>query len=369
MLDEDDKLSERTNLSVDEIIEATKLCLTSTLFKFKGDLYQQTDGVAMGSPISPIVANLFMQELEQKVLMSFSDRPRIWWRYVDDTLVVIRNDVIDSFLQHLNSYHPRLKFTMERETIDREISFLDCKVQRKLDGTISTGIYRKGTHSNRYLSFKSEHPMCTKKAVASSLFLRAKRLTSSVIEHEQECKVVRTSLKANGYTDKLLDTALKGITKSNTEPRQWTATVVIPYRRNTSEDLRRVLNQYNIRVAFQSSNMLRKKLVHLKEGRPVLEQSNCVYQIRCNDCEACYIGQTARQLETRVKEHERCSLRPPKDAQQLRKLEMDSAIAAHAIFNHHQVDFEHPTILQRGFRNYKERLVSEALLIAKTPKW
>ena len=67
----DPTLQERTSLSVDDIITGTKLCIDSTYFKFRGTMYQQTEGLAMGSPISPIIAEIFMNDYENKMLACF----------------------------------------------------------------------------------------------------------------------------------------------------------------------------------------------------------------------------------------------------------------------------------------------------------
>ena len=58
-----------------ETLHLVCLCLNSTFFSFMGDLYEQTCGVAMGSPLSPIIANLFMEKFEQKALKSANPKP------------------------------------------------------------------------------------------------------------------------------------------------------------------------------------------------------------------------------------------------------------------------------------------------------
>ncbi|MCY6488407.1 reverse transcriptase domain-containing protein, partial [Actinobacillus pleuropneumoniae] len=65
-----------------------EICLTSTFFSFEGELFEQTCGVAMGSPLSPVVANLFMEDFESKALNSARLLPKLWKRYVDDTNVI-----------------------------------------------------------------------------------------------------------------------------------------------------------------------------------------------------------------------------------------------------------------------------------------
>ena len=366
LLIDDTTLPERTTLTVEEITEATKLCIDSTYFTFKGCLYQQTAGLAMGSPISPIIANIFMQDFEQRMLAGFENSPRIWWRYVDDTLVVIKRNLIGEFLHYLNNFHTNIQFTIEEESSEHEIQFLDCSIRSDESGSIVTGVYRKDTNSNRYLSFYSEHPLNTKKAIASNLYRRAMRLCSSECEKMKEERLITSVLCANGYSKRLLNET-KNIATTNKPDKNWISTVVIPYRRNTSEDIRRILNRHNIRVAFKVSNTLHQKLVRLKDPLRTSDKSNCVYKLQCKDCNACYVGQTARQLEVRVKEHERCAKKMPADLKILRKLEKDSAIALHAVFSNHQIDFENPKVLKYGFSTYKQRQLAEAILIQTTP--
>ncbi len=114
-LEEDDTLKDRTTLSPHQVSDLLKVCLNTTYFRFDSTYYVQTAGAAMGSPVSPIVANLFMEHFEQQALSSYSHPPRILGRYVDDTITIINKNHIDSFTQHINSIHPSIKFTTEHE--------------------------------------------------------------------------------------------------------------------------------------------------------------------------------------------------------------------------------------------------------------
>ena len=84
-LSEDDTLGERTSLTPSQICQLTKICLKSTYFQFRDELFEQLEGAAMGSPLSPIIANLFMESLEERAIESSPQKPL---RYVDDTFVV-----------------------------------------------------------------------------------------------------------------------------------------------------------------------------------------------------------------------------------------------------------------------------------------
>ena len=68
LLDKDTTLKERTVMEVGDIILLLEFCLKNTYFSFQGQFYEQVEGTAIGSPVSPIVANLYMEFLEQKAL-------------------------------------------------------------------------------------------------------------------------------------------------------------------------------------------------------------------------------------------------------------------------------------------------------------
>ena len=116
-LTQDESLEDRTTITVPDICHLTEMCLRSTYFKFQDVFFEQVEGTAMGSPLSPIIANLYMEELENKALETAKLHPRIWVRYVDNTFALWPQGEqhLESFHQHLNSQHTAVQFTMERE--------------------------------------------------------------------------------------------------------------------------------------------------------------------------------------------------------------------------------------------------------------
>jgi len=82
-------------LEIDDIIKLLEFVVTTAYFTVRGVIYQQRFGTAVGSPVSPIIANLFMGWLEQRAIATapVNCRPRLWKRFVDDTLEVIKEKV------------------------------------------------------------------------------------------------------------------------------------------------------------------------------------------------------------------------------------------------------------------------------------
>ena len=82
----------------------------------------------MGSPISPIVANLYMEDFEIRGISSAVHPPSIWKRFVDDTFVVIESSRKEEFLDHINNINPHSQFTTEDAKLDVSLPLLDTIV-------------------------------------------------------------------------------------------------------------------------------------------------------------------------------------------------------------------------------------------------
>ena len=104
----------------------------------------------MGSLVSPIVANLYMEYFERKAC-STASTPRLWMRYVDDTFVIQQEDQKQSFLDHINKVDPVIKFTVEDNQENGAIPFLDTLLKPEADNSLSITVYRKPMHTDQYL--------------------------------------------------------------------------------------------------------------------------------------------------------------------------------------------------------------------------
>ena len=102
-----------TTISKREMKELLYLCTKNVHFSFSNEIYMQNDGVTIGFPLGPVLANIFMVELERTIIPSFSDKIKLWKRYVDDTSTFVKTDEIKDVLSSLNSCYSNILFTME----------------------------------------------------------------------------------------------------------------------------------------------------------------------------------------------------------------------------------------------------------------
>ena len=106
------------------------LCTENVHFCFGGDIYQQNDGVVMGSPLGPVLAGIFMAEQETKIIPTVTDSIFHWRRYVDDTFVFAKKGCVEHVLARLNSFHKNIQFTYELEN-QNKLPFLDVLLIRR----------------------------------------------------------------------------------------------------------------------------------------------------------------------------------------------------------------------------------------------
>ena len=110
-----------------------------------------------------------MEDVEQRALTSSPVKPLFWKRYVDDCISAVSRNEVENLLNHLISVEPSIQFTVQREK-DRQLSFLDLNIYRSDHGNLETGVYRKPTHTDKYLASDTHHPICHKKSVTKTLF-------------------------------------------------------------------------------------------------------------------------------------------------------------------------------------------------------
>ena len=161
-------------MSIQQIVTLLEFCLKNTYFLFQGKFYEQVQGAAMGSSISTLIANLFMEEFEVKALSSCPHPPTLWLRFVDDTFVIPKAEQSKPLLQHINKQHPHIQFAVGEPSQQGTLPFLDTLVTIECNNTFTTSVYRKPTHTDQFLHWDSNHFITAKQSVYNTLAHRAK---------------------------------------------------------------------------------------------------------------------------------------------------------------------------------------------------
>ena len=173
-------LKKNPNLKVtpEELRELFDFATSKTNFIFEGVVYDQVDGIAMGSPLAPVLANLFMGFNEKLWLEQYDGiRPIIYKRYVDDIFSAFNNvDEAEKFFDYLNSRHPNIKFTKEYN-VDGTLPFLDVFVSNVDE--VKTTVYHKSTFTGLLTNFKSFVPFEYKTRLVNTLLDRTYKINSS----------------------------------------------------------------------------------------------------------------------------------------------------------------------------------------------
>ena len=316
-LEQDDTLTLRTNLTIDDIISLLDFTLSNNYFIYNDVTYKQIHGCAMGSPVSPVVANICMEVIENTAIETTQTKPKTWKRFVDDSFSIIKKTAITSFLNSLNNIDPNISFTIELEQ-DNKISFLDTLIIRH-GKNLKIDVFRKPTHTDRYLDFNSHHDIKHKISAARTLIHRALTLPSTHASKQDELNHITTTLKCNGYPDKIIKQILRDSTLNTIMPSpeelvgqffkrfddidKPSGYVTLPYISGITDALRRILQKQNIRVATKPLKTLQRMFPSPKHQIPPEQRTNVVYNIPCSDCPWSYVGETGRSFETRKKEH------------------------------------------------------------------
>nr|XP_032512157.1 uncharacterized protein LOC116766424 [Danaus plexippus plexippus] len=333
-----------------EYAELLKHCLTSGYLMWKDEFYIQVDGVAMGSPVSPVVADIFMEDFEVRALCSPPIRPLIYKRYVDDTFTILNKNKTSAFLNHLNSINSKIQCTIELEA-NNSLAFLDILVVRNPDNTLGHTVYRKPTHTDRYLNGYSHHHPIQLATVGKSLLQRAQHLCDA--DHlEAELQHVKHALTINNLP--VPRQHRKKHLKPPTVERQ---PAILPYVKGVTDRIGNILKKVSIKTIYKPHKKVSQFLRPIKSNIP-LQQAG-VYKLDC-DCVLSYIGQTKRSIGTRVKEH-------ISDIKNRRASK--SAVCEHTMDKPgHYIRFDKPQILAREDK-YIPRLIREAIEIKKHPNF
>ena len=297
---------------------------SESIFLYKDAVYKQHDGVAMGSPLAPLLAEWFVSNIENNILESdVSCKPTFYKRYVDDVFAIFKSEEDrDSFFSLLNTAHPNLKFTMEVST--NSLPFLDTTVSINKN-RFETRVYRKPTNTGILLNYKSVAPRRWKKSLICCMLMRALRISSNLKLFESELEIIRETFLKNSYPSDMIEKAINDFVTSHKVCEGCFEDVSKPVRQEKGADKRQVYfripfvgkpssrlqrriqnnlqgDDLDVKVAFCTTKV--GEYFNLKSRCSRLFTANVVYKFTCsNDSNTTYLGETKRQLFERILEH------------------------------------------------------------------
>lgn len=288
-------------------------CATNGIFMYKDEIYSQTDGVTMGNPLGPTLANFFMAHMENKVLLETGTHmPKLYLRYVDDIFAIFDNDFND-FFNLLNEQHPNIKFTYEGGS--GTLPFLDTNIEISAPTFIST-VFRKKTHTNLMLNFNAVCPTSWKTGLIKCLLHRAWKICANRERFNFECEILSKAFCMNGYPRNFFNRVKEGFLACVSNPvsrpekeNEIRFICQIPYIGNCSREFAKrireiVKEHYDLDITCVFTSFKIRNYFSLKCKTPSLMVQNAIYKFTClRDADVTYIGKTKRHFKTRRDEH------------------------------------------------------------------
>ena len=235
--------------------------------------YKQLQGAAMGSPLSPIVANIFMEEFKTSAL-----QPKLWLRYVDDTFIIWQHSKqqLDNFFQHLNNQQSNIKFTMETED-QRSLPFLDVRITMATDCHLNTSSLQEANAYRQIPSLQIIPP-----PISSTISLQHTHQTGHTTSETSNTFNKNFNTSSLHSPPSTMDT-LVGRSRYGhqdpSQPHQPSQESPCPTWAKTSHKLQRILKTVNIEVRHRSSNKLHSSL-HTHKDRKHKNTQQGIYKIR-----------------------------------------------------------------------------------------
>ncbi|XP_015118396.1 uncharacterized protein LOC107042039 [Diachasma alloeum] len=343
----------------DVVVQLVQFCFEVSYFVFDSEIHNQIDGSIMGNPASPILASLVMDHVLSKVLEKIP--VRISWvkLYVDDTLLAVPTEAVEAIREAFNSIHPRIQFTVERET-EGAICFLDVKVIREENGLLRTNWYQKPTSAGRVVNYRSNHPTSQKIGVVFGLLHRAIGLSHGSF-HEENVSRVRRVLVNNNYPAKFISKCVRNFRERRDlqtagAVREHRRVFRLPLITGLSQRLNRGMRHTDSRFVMYNLRKVGDLYSRLKDETPIFDRFGVVYKIPC-ECEKCYLGQTKQLLRERVSQHRR-DCEPRKFNK-----EEKNVLAFHHFTTEQCFKFEETSILDVA-PNWRKRNISEMVHIS-----
>lgn len=198
---------------IEWIMDLLSFVMHHSYLAFKGKVYHQRDGTAMGTTVAPTYANIVVYMLERRMLASFGPELILYRRYLDDVLVYVHPDHLDRVKTCLNGLHPKLVFEFASDPA--EAAFLDLHIFKgtrfAAKGLLDLRVHQKKMNLYLYIPFHSYHTDAAKRSFIQTELMRYIRNTSDQRHYNDLKRIFYTRLRDRGYPDRFLQPVFAGI--------------------------------------------------------------------------------------------------------------------------------------------------------------
>lgn len=358
LVEKDSEFKQNCELDKEDFLELTYLALSNSYFKFENTFYKQVNGIPMGSGISPVVADLVMLDLEEKMSGLTGFKYLEWYRrFRDDGFIIWKGSrgEMEEFVEDLNDLDEsgKIKFTMEFEK-DGKLPFLDAQVTLQ-EGRVKFRIFEKPYSARMLLNFNSYQDVSIKRAVIAGEALRYLRISDEI---EEDMTELKRKFDENGYprneVSKVIDATKrkweKKVPKIGGEDKIYLS-IDYPGKKKAKQ-LKKLGRKYGFKPSFK-----RHKTIGNKLNKTLKQNTNrdkgLIYSVKCK-CGDEYIGETGKDIMTRMKGHK----------YSIRNVDMNNGLAVHA--TECNAGFEWDKVITLGWEGkWSRRKIKESLWIQR----
>ena len=346
-------LAKKSQISRESLVKLLGFCTNEYCFKFGDRYFKQVNGVSMGTPIAPVVSEVFLEEIDRKI--SQIQSVNCYFRYVDDCFAIVKRSDFDEIVKTMNGLHKNLRFTSEVEK-ENKCHFLDATIER-IEDEFRTYVFRKPTKPMVVARYECNQPFTVKRNTVKNMVIRAKKICSTNELFTSELQVIEKILLNSGYPLELVRRLLKMSLRPRLVyfgPAKKIVYFGLEYRGKSTDVFARSLKRNfkkfapgycQLRIYYKRSPSLINSLSFKSKPR-TCSSMNGVYHIDCLGCELCYIGQTKRQLKTRIYEHKRD-----------KNVNEKSAMYDHFRNTAHVMNYDSAVVLKHESSDFKRKIL------------
>ena len=308
----------------EDVADLLKVVLSNNFFTFNNLTFQQTQGLAMGSSVSAILAILYMNQVEKQALNVAGNYIGFYGRYVDDVCVLSRNaNEATRIHEMFNRIDPHIKFEIEHPNDYSTLNLLDVAIKINSEGELFFDFYTKAAKKPIFVNYKSALPTCSKSHYINNERNRIKSRCSNAVSTNIHLAHFDSVLALNNYPSNFINSSKHRRKRRNNrnKPVSMSSSSAsyfnIPFVNDVINNKIRagfIKENLNVRLSHRTSS-LRSALTSKPPNAPTCNKKDCaldnnlcfrrnvVYKITCNKCHKHYIGSTIRDLHTRIHEH------------------------------------------------------------------